>query len=102
MDIGQQTAPEKELAVRFAREHLIPKAAELDMPEDGAPELLPRMGGVGFLGMGTTPRYGGIPSDAFSPVLVLEKLSKGNASMALCCLTYLAACRAIVKEGPTF
>ncbi|MEW6114784.1 MAG: acyl-CoA dehydrogenase family protein, partial [Thermodesulfobacteriota bacterium] len=84
--LGSEQEATKELAARFAQEYLIPEAAELDVSEDGAIELLSKMGEVGFLGMGVPPRYGGSASDTLSLVLALEELSKGSASMALSCL----------------
>ncbi|MEW6230204.1 MAG: acyl-CoA dehydrogenase family protein [Bacillota bacterium] len=97
--LGTEQQAAKDLAARFSREHLTPNAAELDMSEHGAAELLSKMGDVGFLGMGVPPAYGGSTSDALSLVLALEELSKGSASMALCCLAHLAACRAITEGG---
>ncbi|MEW6226862.1 MAG: acyl-CoA dehydrogenase family protein [Bacillota bacterium] len=47
--LGSEQQAAKELAARFVREHLIPAAAELDMSEDSAIELLSKMGEVGFL-----------------------------------------------------
>lgn len=97
--LGTEQQAAKELAARVAREHLAPRAAEIDRSEDGVAETLSKIGEAGFLGISIPAMYGGSALDTFSLVLVLEELARGSASMALCCLAHAAACRAIAKGG---
>ncbi len=97
LSVEQQTT--KELAARLAREYLAPVAAELDMSEEHALEILLKIGRAGFFGLAAPPMDGSSPPDTLSLVLVLEELAKGSASMALCCLAHTTACRAIANGG---
>ncbi|MGQ3014525.1 MAG: acyl-CoA dehydrogenase family protein, partial [Flavobacteriales bacterium] len=67
----------------FAREELLPGVIERDEKQDFPAELRAKMGALGFMGMMTDPAYGGSGLDTLSYVLVMEELSKIDASASV-------------------
>lgn len=68
----------------FAREELLPGVIERDENQDFSFELRKKMGDLGFMGMMTSQQYGGSGMDTISYVLVMEELSKIDASAGVC------------------
>nr|WP_304488641.1 acyl-CoA dehydrogenase [Dyadobacter sp. CY343] len=76
---------EEHLAVRdaaryFAQNELLPEVIERDNAQKFDPELLKKMGELGFLGMMVSPDYNGSGMDTLSYVLAMEEISKIDAS----------------------
>lgn len=67
----------------FARTHLLPGVIERDEHQTFPAEQVRKLGELGFLGMMTDPRYGGGGMDTVSYVLVMEELSKVDASVSV-------------------
>ncbi|MBL0913178.1 MAG: acyl-CoA dehydrogenase [Bacteroidia bacterium] len=67
----------------FAREELLPGVIERDEKQDFPAELRAKMGALGFMGMMTDPAYGGSGLDTLSYVLVMEELSRIDASASV-------------------
>ena len=68
----------------FAREELLPGVIERDENQEFSFELRKKMGDLGFMGMMTSEQYGGSGMDTISYVLVMEELSKIDASAGVC------------------
>jgi len=68
----------------FARENLLPGVIERDEKQEFPREQISQLGELGFMGMMTNPKYGGAGMDTISYVLVMEELSKIDASASVC------------------
>lgn len=73
----------QEMARQFAQRELLPGVIERDEKQEFPPELLRRMGALGFMGMMVSPEYGGGGMDTISYVLAMIELSKVDASAAV-------------------
>lgn len=67
----------------FARNELLPGVIERDTLQQFPAEQVKKMGQLGFLGMMVDPKYGGGGMDTISYVLVMEELSKIDASCSV-------------------
>jgi isovaleryl-CoA dehydrogenase len=67
----------------FARRELGPVADEIDRNDAFPPDLFPRLGALGILGVTVPPEYGGAGADLLSGVLAIEQLARVSASVAL-------------------
>jgi alkylation response protein AidB-like acyl-CoA dehydrogenase len=79
---------EEQLMIRqaardFAQIELKPGVIERDEHQKFPAEQVKMMGELGFLGMMVSPQYGGSGMDAISYVLVMEELSKIDASASV-------------------
>jgi alkylation response protein AidB-like acyl-CoA dehydrogenase len=76
----------------FAREKVLPLAAEIDEKKRVPPELIAEMGKLGFMGIDVPERYGGAGLDMVTYVLVLEEINRACAStgVVLCSHVSLA------------
>ncbi len=75
----QQTARE------FAQNEVTKDAAERDRLEKFPEHHVKKMAELGFMGMMVDPKYGGGGMDTISYVLVIEELSKVDASVGVVC-----------------
>ena len=73
----------RDAARDFARTELLPGVIERDEKQSFPAELVKKMGDLGFMGIMTDPKYGGAGMDATSYVLVMEELSKIDASASV-------------------
>jgi alkylation response protein AidB-like acyl-CoA dehydrogenase len=64
----------------FAREKVLPLAAEIDEKKKVPPGILAEMGKLGFMGIDVPERYGGAGLDMVTYVLVLEEINRACAS----------------------
>lgn len=60
----------------FIDRELMPIVEECDIQEKFPMHLLPRMGELGFLGLGLPEEYGGTPADAVMEAIMTEELAK--------------------------
>lgn len=67
----------------FANNELLPGVIERDENQSFPTELLKKMGDLGFLGMMVDPKYGGSGLDTLSYVILMEELSKVDASASV-------------------
>jgi alkylation response protein AidB-like acyl-CoA dehydrogenase len=79
---------EEQLMIRqaardFAQTELKPGVIERDEHQKFPAEQVKKLGELGFLGMMVSPQYGGSGMDAISYVLVMEELSKIDASASV-------------------
>lgn len=73
----------RDAARDFARTELLPGVIERDEKQQFPDELVKKMGELGFLGIMVDPKYGGSGMDAISYVLIMEELSKVDASASV-------------------
>jgi len=73
----------RDAAREFAQTELLPGVIERDENQKFPQELIRKMGQMGFLGMMTPSEYGGGGMDAISYVLVMEEISKIDASASV-------------------
>ncbi len=73
----------RDAARDFARTELLPGVIERDTHQKFPTEQVKKMGELGFLGMMVDPKYGGGGMDSISYVLVMEELSKVDASCSV-------------------
>lgn len=65
---------------RFAENELAPDAAERDALEKFPHRQVKELGRLGYLGINTSPEYGGQGADMISYAIVIEELSRVDAS----------------------
>ncbi len=73
----------REAARDFAQNELLPGVIERDEKQEFPNELVRKMGELGFMGIMVDPKYGGSGMDAISYVLIMEELSKIDASASV-------------------
>lgn len=73
----------RDAARDFAKTELLPGVIERDEKQEFPQELVRKMGELGFMGIMVDPKYGGSGMDTISYVLVMEELSKIDASASV-------------------
>ncbi|WP_406684866.1 acyl-CoA dehydrogenase [Seonamhaeicola sp. MEBiC1930] len=73
----------RDAAREFAQTELLPGVIERDNKQEFPDELVNKMGELGFMGVMVDPKYGGSGMDTFSYVLIMEELSKIDASASV-------------------
>lgn len=73
----------RDAARDFAHAELLPEVIERDHKQEFPQELVKKMGNLGFMGIMVDPTYGGSGMDTLSYVLVMEELSKIDASASV-------------------
>ena len=73
----------RDLARKFSKEKLADLAEEADVQGEIKPEILKELAELGFYGICTPPDYGGNGFDAISYALIVEELSKVDASVGV-------------------
>ena len=73
----------RDAARDFAQTELLPGVIERDNKQKFPQELVKKMGQLGFMGIMVDPKYGGSGMDAISYVLIMEELSKIDASASV-------------------
>jgi len=73
----------RDAARSFAQTELLPGVIERDHKQEFPQELVKKMGDLGFMGIMVDPKYGGSGMDSISYVLVMEELSKIDASASV-------------------
>lgn len=73
----------RDAARDFAQTELLPGVIERDEKQQFPNELVRKMGELGFMGVMVDPKYGGSGMDAISYALIMEELSKIDASASV-------------------
>jgi alkylation response protein AidB-like acyl-CoA dehydrogenase len=90
----------QETARNFALEHLAPSAMERDEKQAFPTEAVKQLGELGFMGMMVDEKWGGAGLDTQSYVLVIQELSKVDASAGvICSVNNSLVCFNIEKYG---
>jgi butyryl-CoA dehydrogenase len=87
-------------ARQFARDKILPIAAELDANHRFPKELVAEMATLGFMGMAVPEEWGGAGLDAVSYVLAMEEISRACASTGvIMSVNNSLVCDPILKFG---
>ena len=73
----------RDAARDFAQTELLPGVIERDNKQEFPKELVDKMAQLGFMGVMVDPKYGGSGTDTISYVLIMEELSKIDASASV-------------------
>lgn len=73
----------RDAAREFAANELLPGVIERDNTQSFPIEIIRKMGQLGFMGIMVDPKYGGSGMDTISYVLIMEELSKIDASASV-------------------
>ena len=73
----------RDAARDFAQTELLPGVIDRDNTQTFPDELVRKMGELGFMGIMVDPKYGGSGMDTLSYVLIMEELSKIDASASV-------------------
>ncbi|MDB9755501.1 acyl-CoA dehydrogenase [Winogradskyella sp.] len=73
----------RDAARDFAQTELLPGVIERDNAQTFPNELVRKLGELGFMGIMVDPKYGGSGMDTISYVLIMEELSKIDASASV-------------------
>lgn len=82
-ELSEEQKMIRQAARDFAQTELKPGVIERDEHQKFPAEQIKKLGELGFLGMMVSPQYGGSGMDAISYVLVMEELSKIDASASV-------------------
>jgi alkylation response protein AidB-like acyl-CoA dehydrogenase len=82
-ELSEEQIMIRQAARDFAHKELLPGVIERDEHQKFPAEQIKQLGELGFLGMMVSPEYGGSGMDAISYVLVMEELSKIDASASV-------------------
>lgn len=82
-DLSEEHLMIRQAARDFAQTELKPGVIERDEHQKFPAEQVKKLGELGFLGMMVSPEYGGSGMDSISYVLVMEELSKIDASASV-------------------
>ena len=87
-------------AREWARERLLPLAAEIDEQGQVPRELVREMAELGFMGIDVPERWGGAGLDMLSYVLVMEEVNRACASTGVILGSHVSlACAPILRHG---
>jgi len=82
-ELSEEQIMIRQAARDFAQNELKPGVIERDEHQKFPTEQIKMLGELGFMGMMVSPQYGGSGMDAISYVLVMEELSKIDASTSV-------------------
>jgi isovaleryl-CoA dehydrogenase len=82
-DHGESLAMLREAVQDFARKEIAPRAAEIDRTNQFPPDLWPRLGGLGLLGITVEEDYGGTMMGYLAHIIAMEEISRASASVGL-------------------
>ncbi len=84
----------------WARERVLPLAAEIDEQGEVPRELVREMGQLGFMGVDVPERWGGAGLDTLAYVLVMEEVNRACASTGVILGSHVSlACAPLVRHG---
>lgn len=83
-ELTEEQKAVRDAARDFAQNVVKPTAIERDETQKFAAEEIKQLGELGFMGMMTSPDYGGSGMDTVSYVLAMEEISKVDASVSVC------------------
>ncbi len=81
--LSEQSLQIQDLARSFARDAVLPGAAERDLSKKYPAELVGQLGEMGFMGMFVPEEYGGFGLSILDYVLALEEISYADASLGV-------------------
>ncbi len=89
-DLTDEQRQIRETVAAFAEHELKPHSTAWDKDEYFPREVVEKLGALGFLGVAFPEQYGGGGADTLSQVLVVEGLSRYDASVGLACAAHMS------------
>ncbi len=81
--LGEEIDALRDSVHRFAAAEIEPRAAEIDRSNHFPPDLWPKMGALGILGVTADPAYGGAGMGYLAHAIAMEEVSRASASVGL-------------------
>src|SRR5213595_3036172 len=82
-DHGESLAMLRETVQDFAGKEIAPRAAEIDRTNEFPPDLWPKLGSLGLLGITVEEDYGGTAMGYLAHIVAMEEISRASASVGL-------------------
>jgi isovaleryl-CoA dehydrogenase len=82
-DHGESLAMLRESVQDFAGKEIAPRAAEIDRTNEFPPDLWPKLGKLGLLGITVEEDYGGSMMGYLAHIIAMEEISRASASIGL-------------------
>ncbi len=82
MLLNEQQAGVRDMAREFARNEIVPFAAQWDRDEMVPRDTLKKMGQLGLMGVCVPPEWGGAGADFVSYVAAMEEIARGDAGIS--------------------
>src|ERR1700716_2203142 len=82
-DHGESLAMLRETVQDFAGKEIAPRAAEIDRTNEFPPDLWPKLGKLGLLGITVEEDHGGTMMAYLSHIVAMEEISRASASIGL-------------------
>jgi butyryl-CoA dehydrogenase len=100
LTLTEEQALVQKTARDFARERVLPRAAEIDENKKVPAELIREMGKLGLMGIDVPEQYGGSGLDTLTYVLVVEEINRACASTGVILCTHASlAVSTILRAG---
>ncbi len=81
--LGEEIDMLREQVARFASVEIAPRAAAIDRDNDFPPDLWPKLGALGLLGITVEEAYGGTGLGYLAHCVAMEEISRASASVGL-------------------
>ncbi len=82
-DLGETADLLRDQVEAFAADEIAPRAAAIDRDNDFPPDLWPKLGAIGLLGVTVAQEYGGAAMGYLEHVVAMEEVSRASASVGL-------------------
>src|SRR5438045_1357585 len=82
-DHGETIAMLRDSVRDFATKEIAPRAADIDRSNEFPPDLWPKLGSLGLLGITVEEEYGGTAKGYLAHIVAMEEISRGSASIGL-------------------
>ncbi|MCW0180123.1 MAG: isovaleryl-CoA dehydrogenase, partial [Zavarzinia sp.] len=82
-DLGEDIRMLRQSVAAFTAAEITPRAAAIDRDNDFPPDLWPKLGALGVLGITVEEEFGGSGLGYLEHVVAMEEISRGSASVGL-------------------
>ena len=82
-DLGETVDMLRDQVEAFANDEIAPRAAAIDRDNNFPPDLWPKLGAMGLLGVTVASEYGGAGMGYLEHVVAMEEVSRASASVGL-------------------
>src|SRR5262245_65975436 len=82
-DHGETIAMLRESVRSFSEKEITPRAAEIDRTNQFPPDLWPKLGALGVLGVTVEEEYGGTAMGYLAHIVAMEEISRASGAIGL-------------------